>query len=453
MHSTEPNAHSAESLRRENEELRRQLEALRSGAIAAAPSSSARPGWSPSKTTIFALTLFALTLIVGAFFAGYVPMQHRRSVVIAEAHREEATLPRVHVVQVTRADAESAVQLPGNIQAMNEAPILARTDGYMKARFVDLGDRVKAGQPLAELDAPEMEEMLRGARATLEQARAALDQAAANLEQGRSDLELAKVSAQRWGDLAKAGIASRQEDDRYRLEYQSRTANVRALEKAFNVQKSSVAVAEANVARMENLKSYKIVKAPFEGVITLRNVDAGALVSAGNTLLFRIAQTQRLRTYVSVPQTWVSSVRTGQTATIRAPGLPGREFTGTVARTANALDPTSRTLLVEVNVPNSDGALLPGMSVQVDLSAPRRDAPLVIPADALVIRANGSEVAVVRPTGTIHVQKIQVGRDYGDRLEVLNGLNEGDTVVQNPGDVVRDGMKVEIARSDVPDQH
>ena len=123
-----------------------------------------------------------------------------------------------------------------------------------------------------------------------------------------------------------------------------------------------------------------------------------------------------------------------------------------MARTANALDPTSRTLLVEVNVPNPDGALLPGMSVQVDLSAPRRDAPLVIPADALVIRANGSEVAVVRPNGTVHVQKIQVGRDYGDRLEVLNGLNEGDTVVQNPGDVVREGMKVEIAGSGVPDQ-
>ena len=241
----------------------------------------------------------------------------------------------------------------------------------MKTRFVDLGDRVKAGQPLAELDAPEMEEMLRGARATLEQARAALDQAAANLEQGRSDLELAKVSAQRWGDLAKAGIASRQEDDRYRLEYQSRTANVRALEKALNVQKSSVGVAEANVARMENLKSYKVVKAPFEGVITLRNVDAGALVSAGNTLLFRIAQTQKLRTYVSVPQTWVGSVRDRPDGNHPGTGLPGREFTGTVARTANALDPTSRTLLVEVNVPNSDGALLPGMSVQVDLSAPR----------------------------------------------------------------------------------
>jgi RND family efflux transporter MFP subunit len=251
------------------------------------------------------------------------------------------------------------------------------------------------------------------------------------------------VSAQRWADLAKQGIASRQEDDKYRLEFQGRTANVRALEKALNVQKSNLAVAEAGVARMENLKSYKVVKAPFDGVITVRNVDAGALVTAGNTLLFRIAQTQRVRTYVSVPQSWVSSVRAGQTATIRVDGLAGREFTGTVARTANALDPTSRTLLVELNVPNPDGALLPGMSAQVDLSSPRRDAPLSIPADALVVRSNGSEVALVRPDGTVHVQKIQIGRDYGDRLEVLSGLHEGDTVIQNPGDVVHEGMKVE----------
>ena len=442
MHSTEHNTNSAEALRRENEELRRQLEALRGR-----PGSVTRPAWSPSKTTILALALFALTLIVVAFLAGYVPMQQRRAVVIAESNREEAALPRVQVVQVTRGESKTGLRLPGNIQAINEAPILARTDGYMKNRFVDLGDRVQAGQPLAELEAPEMEEQLRGARAGLEQARAALEQAAANLEQGKSDLEFARVSAQRWGDLAKQGIASRQDDDRYRLEHQARAANVRALEKALNVQKSNVAVAEANVARMENIKAYKVVKAPFHGVITLRNVDAGALVTAGNTLLFRIAQTQKVRTYVSVPQTWVSAVRSGQTATIRVDGLPGREFTGTVARTANALDPTSRTLLVELNVGNSDGALLPGMSAQVDLSSPRPDAPLSIPADALVVRSNGSEVAVVRPDGTVQLRKIEVGRDYGDRLEVLNGLEEGDSVIQNPGDTVRDGMKVEVVAS------
>lgn len=446
MHSTEPDGHSTESLRRENEELRQQLETLRRG-TAVEPELAVRSGWTPSKTTIFAIAFFVLTLIVVGFFAGYLPMQHRRSVVIAEARQQEEALPRVQVVQVAREGSKSGLQLTGAIQAINEAPILARTDGYLKARFADLGDRVKAGQPLAEIDVPEIEDTLRGARATLDQSRASLEQAAASLEQGKADLELAKVSAQRWGELAKEGVASRQDDDKYRLEYQARIANVHALEKGLNVQKNSVAVAEANVARTENLKAYKIVKAPFDGVITVRNVDAGALVSAGNTLLFRIAQTHQLRAYVYIPQSWVSSIRPGQAVIVRASGLPGRDFKGTVARTANALDPTSRTLLVEVSLPNPDGTLMPGMSVQADFSAPRRDAPLVIPADALVIRANGSEVAVVQPDGTVHVRKIQVGRDYGDRLEVFNGLNEGDMVIQNPSDVVRDGMKVEPVNS------
>ena len=255
--------------------------------------------------------------------------------------------------------------------------------------------------------------------------------------------KLTKVYVQRWNDLAKEGIVSRQDDDKYRLEYQSGTARVNTLEKALSVHKSNIAVAEANVARMKNLKSYKVVRAPFDGVITLRNVDAGALVSAGNTLLFRLAQTQELRTYVSVPQSWVSSVLRGQTARIRASGLPGREFTGTVARTSNALDPTNRTMLVEVSVANPEGALLPGMSAQVELSTTRRDAPLEIPADALIIRAKGSEVAVVLPDGAVRIKGIQVGRDYGDRIEVLNGLSEGDSVIQNPSDVIREGMKVD----------
>jgi RND family efflux transporter MFP subunit len=443
MHSADPNRHSADSLRRENEELRRELDALRSGGTLVATAPALRGAWNPSKTAIIALSLFILTLLVVAFLGGYLPLQHRRSVVIAESQHEEEALPRVQVVQVAREGGDRGLEVPGSIQAINEAPVLARTDGYLKTRFVDLGDHVKSGQPLAELQAPEMDDQLRAARATLDQARAALDQAGANLDQGKSDLEFSRVSAERWSQMAQAGIVAKQDDDKYRLDFQSKTANVHALEKALNVQKSNIAAAEANVTRLENLKSYLIVKAPFDGVITLRNVDAGALVSAGNTMLFRIAQTDKVRTYVSVPQTWVSSIRAGQAATIRVAGLQGREFTGTVARTANALDPTSRTLLAEVTVVNRDGALLPGMAAQVELSAPRQNAPLVVPADALVIRSNGSQVAVVRPDATVHLQKIEVGRDYGDRLEVVNGLREGETVVQNPGDVVREGMKVD----------
>ncbi|MEO8661727.1 MAG: efflux RND transporter periplasmic adaptor subunit [Bryobacteraceae bacterium] len=436
----EPDSQTTDSLRRENEALRRELGALRAGGSSASPTKS---GWRPSRITISALALLVIALIVVAFLAGYLPLQRRRQVVIAETKSAEEALPRVQVVTVGRAGDDAKLQVPGGIQAINEAPVLARTDGYLKARFVDLGDRVKAGQPLAELEALEMDDQLRGARASLDQSRAALTQAAANLEQGKADLELAKVTAGRFGELTTKGIIARQDNDKYRLEYQSKLANVSALEKNLVVQRSAIAAAEANVARMENLKSYQIVKAPFAGVITLRNVDAGALVSAGNTLLFRIAQTATLRMYVAVPQSWVSSVHTGQAATVRVSGRPGREFPGTVARTANSLDPASRTLLVELNLPNPDGALLPGMSGSANLSAPKRDAPLMIPADALAIRSNGAEVAVVRKDGTVHVQKIEVGRDYGDRLEVLDGLVEGDTIIQNPGDAVREGMKVE----------
>ena len=198
------------------------------------------------------------------------------------------------------------------------------------------------------------------------------------------------------------------------------------------MQRSNVAAAQANVARLDKMQSYRVVQAPFDGVITLRNVDVGALVNAGNTLLYRIAQTDTLRTYVNVPQTNADSIQPGQPAILTVSNLPGRQFTGTVARTANALDPSSRTLLVEVQVPNADNALLPGMYAQVDLSSVRADPPLLVPSDALIVRADGAQVAVVRPDHTVHLQKIEVGRDYGDRLEVLNGLSEGDTIVSNP---------------------
>jgi len=172
-------------------------------------------------------------------------------------------------------------------------------------------------------------------------------------------------------------------------------------------------------------------------------VDVGALVNAGNTLLFRVAQTATLRTYLNVPQANASSVRIGQAAWLSVSNLPGRRFAGQVARTANALDPASRTLLVEVHVPNADGALLPGMYARVDLMGARANAPLRIPSDALIVRGEGTEVAVVRDGHTVHLQKIEVGRDYGDRIEVIGGLNEGQTIIANPGDVVREGLQVQ----------
>jgi RND family efflux transporter MFP subunit len=199
---------------------------------------------------------------------------------------------------------------------------------------------------------------------------------------------------------------------------------------------------EANVARLNSLLEYQTVRAPFAGVITVRNVDTGVLVNEGNTLLYRIAQTDRLRTYLNVPQADAGSVRVGQQAVLVVPDLPGHGFPGVVTRTANALDPATRTLLVEVQLPNPGALLMPGMYAQVDLSVPRQDPPLLIPGDTLVVRSDGPQVAVVQPDGRVHFARIQLGRDFGDHLEVLSGLEDGQQVVVNPSDAIREGAKV-----------
>jgi len=430
-----------ERLRREVEDLRRQLRE-RDAASGAAEHGPVGKVWHPSGWTIFAICLGLTVLIAGAFIAGYIPLTQRRAVVETEARQQEQALPRVEVIEVSRSSQKSDLVLPGNIQAFTEAPILARADGYIKRRMADIGDRVRAGQPLAEIDAPELDEQLRQAKANLQQAQAALDQAQANFAQGKANLTLAKVTAERWSRLASRGVVSRQENDQYQAQYQSQDASVQALEKAIAAQRSNIGAAEANVARLNELLSYRVVKAPFDGVVTLRNVDVGALVNAGNTLLFRVAQNGTLRTYVTVPESNANAVRTGQLATLTVASLPNRHFTGSVARTANSLDPSTRTLLVEVQVPNPDGALLPGMYAQVDLSSTRTNVPILVPGDALIVRAQGTLVALVRPDHTIHLQKIDVGRDYGDKLEIVGGLQEGDTIILNAGDVAREGVKV-----------
>jgi len=429
-----------ERLLRENLELRRQVQELRRGGHTA--DSKAGDVWHPSRLTISAILLTAFALFAIAFLAGYIPIQKRNSLIAAEA-REQDRPPRVEYISVGRSTRNSGLELPGNIQAITEAPILARAEGFVKRRFADLGDRVHAGQVLAEIDAPELDDQVRQARASLEQAKAALDQAQANLQQGRSDLDLARLTAERWTALVAKGAVSKHENDQYQSQYVSKQANVQSLEKAVNVQRSNIGAAEANVARLEQMQAYRIVKAPFDGVITLRNIDVGALVNSGNTLLFRIAQTGVLRTYVNVPQSNAGSVRVGQPAILTLSSIPGREFAGRVARTANALDPATRTLLAEVQVPNPNGTLLPGMYAEVDLSSARSNPPLLVPSDALILRADGAQIATVSRDNTVHIQKIEVGRDYGDRLEVLAGLREGDRVIPNPGDVAREGMRVE----------
>ena len=399
-------------------------------------------GWRPTRTTITALVLGALVLLIVAFLAGYLPLQQREATLRAEADGQERGLPRLVVMRVERGPAQSQIKLPGTMQALTEAPILARTDGYLKRRLVDIGDRVRAGQVLAEIDAPEVDQQIHQAEAAIEQAEAAAEQAKATLEQGRANRELARITAERTQRLTERGISPQQEGDQSRAQLAAQDANVQALEKAILAQRSNLAATKANAARLHELQGYRLVKAPFDGVITLRNVDVGALVSTGNTLLYRIAQIGTLRTYVNVPQAYVTAVRVGQSAALTVSHVPGRSFRGTVARTANALDPATRTMLVEVDVPNGDGTLFPGTYAEVDLSGSRTNPPLVVPAAAILFRTDGAQVAVVKSDHTVHLQKITVGRDYGDRVEILQGVEEGATIVAVPGDSAREGATI-----------
>jgi RND family efflux transporter MFP subunit len=445
MKYNDPNSNESteQQLRRELEELKRQLRDERQ-AHAGPPGNR----WRPSGLTITALVLAFLVLFAGAFFAGYIPLQKRETTVRAEAEERERSLPRMNVMRVGRAPNMNQLRLPGTMQAITEAPILARADGYLKRRLVDIGDRVKAGQVLAEIDAPELDQQIRQAEAAVEQAQAAFEQAQASLEQGKANRDLARITADRWKQMNERGIAPQQDTDQYQAQLTAQNANVQALEKSVQAQRSSVAAAKANLARLQEIQGYRQVKAPFDGMITLRNVDVGALVSTGNTLLYRIAQTQKLRTYVNVPQANANSVRVAQPAVVTVSNFPGRSFNGTVTRTANALDPTSRTMLVEIEVPNADGALFPGTYAEVELTGAHPNPPLVVPATAIIFRNDGAQVAVTQSDGTVHLQKVEVGRDYGDRVEILQGVSEGATILSAPGDAARDGAKIVPVSSD-----
>ena len=433
-----------QQLRAEIEELKRRL-AAQPEPGAATPSQSA-----PSRRLLWSLGFFLLILMAAGFFAGYLPRLRRQQVLAADVKSEVETLPLATVTEVTRAPARTALVLPGNIQPVTEAPVLARASGYLRKRYVDIGDRVQQDQVLAEIEAPELDEQIKQAQATLAEARSSVEQAQASLDQGRSNENLARITAGRWANLVSRGAVSKQENDVYQAQYAAQKAKVEALDQAVAAARSNVGAAQANLARLTELKGYQTVRAPFAGVITVRNVDVGALINEGNTLLFRIAQTARMRTYINVPQAEAESVRVGQTATLEFDELQHRKFTGTVTRTSHALDPATRTLLTEVEVPNPDGVLLPGMFTQVDLQVLRKTPPLMIPGDTLVVRSDGPQVAIVGAHGEVHYVRIQLGRDFGDRLEVLSGLEDGEMIAVNPSDAVREGARVKPVRQDNP---
>jgi len=383
--------------------------------------SSAEPAVTSRPPALTTRRVAGVLLAVGLFFValyavGLVPRIRERTRLAAEAQAQRDRLPMVATTRPHRAPVGLELPLPGNAQAILETGIFARTDGYLKARYVDIGSRVAAGELLAEIDTPEVDQQLN-------QATANLNEAKANVVKLEADLALARTTLQRY-QMAGAGTVSKQQID-------EKNASVTTAEKAVDAARATVNANEANVERLLDLQGFQKVYAPFAGIITARNVDPGALISssvAASRELFRLAKVDTLRIFVYVPQSYAPDIKVGQSAVVSVREFPHRVFAGTVTRTAGAIDPASRTMLVEVQVPNPDGVLLAGSYATVRFNLQRSEPQLLIPSGALLVDAAGVRVAVVNPDNTLHYRPIEIGRDFGDEVEVLSGLN-GDEVV------------------------
>jgi RND family efflux transporter MFP subunit len=360
-------------------------------------------------------------LVIALVILGAVTLFQRRSQYQALAKEAETlAIPTVAIFHPTTESSEEQLVLPGTMQAYVESPIYARTNGYLKKWYHDIGSRVHQGDLLADIDTPEVDQQL--------------SQARADLNTSQANAALSKITATRYEELIKTDGVSKQEVDNAVGDLAAKVATVRS--------------AEANVRRLEELESFKHIYAPFSGVITRRNVDTGTLINAGNggssQLLFTLAQTDPLRVYVSVPETSAPSIHAGLGAYLALTQYPGEKYQGKVVRTAESIDTGTRTLLTEVDVPNHTGALLPGGYAQVHLEVKVTGARLQVPVNALLFRSEGLRAVVVDANHRTHLKPLTIGRDYGTTLEVLQGLNASDWIVLNPADSLEDGQEVRV---------
>src|SRR2546426_1034114 len=429
-----------------------------------------KKGWG----VLVGVALFAALLVIGI-----VPRLRDQSERVAAATAPDAGLVPVSVVTPRRADGPNGLLLPSNIQAIEETAIYARTSGYVRERHVDIGDRVAAGRALAQIDTPELDQELSQARAALAQTRAGLaqtqaglTQAQANVQQSRASLEQSKANegfaaatSDRFTRSEQAELIAHQDADEKRTQHvaarattaaaqanvEAMQANVGALEASVGAARANVAANEANVQRLAALQSFQRLEAPFAGIIPFRGTDRGALITAGSSNgaspLFRIARIDTLRIFVNVPQTYVRSIVPGQKATVLVPEFPKRVFIGTIASTAGALDPASRTLLTEVRLRNDDRALMPGMYAQVKFGVAPADDVWIVPATTLVTRAAGPQVVTVRDDGTVRYLPVQLGSDLGQSVEIVSGLSGNERLITSPPDGLRDGSRVAV---DIP---
>jgi RND family efflux transporter MFP subunit len=360
----------------------------------------------------------AILIIVGLAI-GLVPRWMAHRALAAEETADDR--PVVSVVSPVPGTPDLSTPLPAEVQPFIQATVNARASGYLKNWYVDIGDTVTNGQLLAEIETPELDQQIAQAQADLDQAQAAL--------------ALSKITADRWVELLKTASVSDQETAEKTGDY--------ALKKA------AVESAAANLQRLKQLKDFDRVTAPFDGTITMRNTDIGQLIAAGSgPALFQLAQVNPLRVYVQVPQPLIHAIAPGQTAELTFQELPGRTFVARVTRTAGAVDPTSRTLQVELQVDNSQGEILAGSYAQVRFRESADVKPLLVLADtALIFRAQGLQIAVVGSDGKVSLRTVTLGRDYGNTVEVLSGVSLGDQVINNPPDSIADGDEVTVAGS------
>ena len=401
-------------------------------------------------------------------------------------------MPAVSTTSVELAPTQQKLSLPGSIEAIVEAPIYARSNGYVEQRFVDIGDRVSAGQLLAKMQTPEIEESEREAKAQVlttvaskeqseanrNRAQADLAQAIAQLSQARAALverqsteTFAKSTMQRWKQLGAEGAVSMQDVDEKETNYkvsvatreaaaefinaaQSQVVAARARLKAeeanVNASNANIAAATAHADRSSTERSFQVITSPFAGVITERNIDQGSLVTAGSENsklpLFKVARIDTVKAYVDVPQYASRGIRVGQEVSVALKEFPERTFTGKVARTSIALDSTARTLRTEIRISNSDLALAPGMYADVSFSIVRPGKTFLIPANSLIVRSEGPQVITLKDGKTIHYSQVKLGEDLGKEVEIVSGLNKGDKVVLNPADTLAEGTLVTIGQ-------
>ena len=431
-----------------------------------------------SYRVLFWLLGGVLVVLLLVFLIGFLPRHGRNKQNDKKAEQQQDQVPVLEAQRVERARAADGLVVPGTTTPLTEAFVYARAGGYLKKRYVDIGDHVRRGQLLALIDSPDLDQQV-------DQAREQLRQAEAQKAQQDTQLALTRITVERWRVLVAKGVFSRQDGDQREADYQAQLANVAAAER-------NVEAFRANLRRVLTLQGYERVTSPFDGVITSRNVDVGALISAQGSAggggastpsaqsagpsaagsanssgsngsaptaatptssdagnggaLFSIAQVNRLRILVSVPEGYATSVKTDQKATVHFQEFPRSAFDGDVTRTSDSIDPNTRTLLTEVQVDNRDGRLLTGMYAVVTFHALAGPGPITVSGDSIAVREDKNVVALVHD-GVVHLQPVEVGRDYGPSVEILSGLREGDLIATSFTDEVKEGARVQPKES------